>query len=575
VHDLKTYLFTPILLASLAACGGGGGSVNPEQPLGTAQAQGLDSSTSSVTTSVLTPEPTLAEAQNLLIVPTIDLGAAVTATDDTTVLADAALAAQSALVSTGTSVSASADAPNVSAAAVSSSMSCDLRPALPAIPTVPSNYLSVTNFGAIPNDNLPDDAAIARALAALQPGQWLVFPPGRYIQSKSIYVKTKNVVLWGKGATIHATNPDDQTIGLNADGASIYYFTLTADADIRRTAARHSRISVYRDDTLPDFQSGNVVRRNVITHTATSPNGGSGGVLVYRAKDFTVAENTVRRTLADGIHITNGSNNGKVMFNTVSETGDDMIGVVSYMGPLWQSKVKANLNDWVHTTLPLKRVHDVVISNNDLGGNYWGRGVGVVGSSNITIRDNKIHHVTRAAGILIGQEAGYNTFGVKNILVTGNTISQIQTTTAAYVPALNTSLIQALKSTSVTGHGGIEVYAYGNSASDVADPVLAPWISVSDVRIENNKITETVADAVRVGVASPTQLIGQASFKKNTGTTLKGRLLNNVLATTAKTYCAGNIKDGTAWSDVAMCKAATDTASSVTGAALDCSGALK
>ena len=51
-----------------------------------------------------------------------------------------------------------------------------------------------------------------------------------------------------------------------------------------------------------------------------------------RATGFLVAENTVSRSLSDGIHVTSGSSYGRVLKNTVKETGDDMIAVVSYVG---------------------------------------------------------------------------------------------------------------------------------------------------------------------------------------------------------------------------------------------------
>src|SRR5262245_27385336 len=58
--------------------------------------------------------------------------------------------------------------------------SCTNLPALPSAP--PSrNVVKVTDFGAKPNDDTDDTAGIQLALDALKPGQWLVFPPGRYL----------------------------------------------------------------------------------------------------------------------------------------------------------------------------------------------------------------------------------------------------------------------------------------------------------------------------------------------------------------------------------------------------------
>ncbi|RZL03501.1 MAG: hypothetical protein EOP36_04635 [Rubrivivax sp.] len=562
----------------VAGCGGGGGSTpdtssssNGLSLTDSAQASTLpvDGSSTALTEEVFSSAPTQALAESL-VQASLAEGAAETPVSSTPeVTSEDVVVAEASVAAADTGAEAAISGRASAAGLTVTSTPCT---SLPPLPAIPSDALKVTNFGAIPNDTLPDDAAISRALKALKPGQWLIFPPGKYIQAKSIYLTVPNAVLWGQGASLHATNPDDQTVGLNADGASIYGFTLTAVTDYRRTAARHARISVYRDSTLPGLQSGNVVRRNVITHTASSANGGSGGVLVYRSKDFTIAENTIRRTLADGIHITAASHNGKVMYNTVSETGDDMIGIVSYMGAGWQNKIKTIVG-FKTNVLPTYQVHDIYVANNDLGGNYWGRGIGIVGANNITVKNNNIHNVTRAAGILIGQEASYYTFGSKNILVTGNTISKIQTVRAAYVPEADVALQRVLNTTHTTGHGGIEVYAYGNSPADLADPVLRPFITVGNIKIENNNISEVIRDGVRIGVSSGSQLVGQSTIKSNTLRRIQLKGLNNVLPTTAKSFCSGNTKDGAAVTD-ASCTLSAAAAPVVTGAVLNCSGML-
>src|SRR5882724_6083232 len=98
--------------------------------------------------------------------------------------------------------------------------------ALPPLPARPARVRRVTDFGVTPSDSVDNTDAIQRALNGLAPGEWLVFPPGRYLHSKTLHVKVPNTVLWGEGATLHATNPADEAVLLEADGASIYKFTL-------------------------------------------------------------------------------------------------------------------------------------------------------------------------------------------------------------------------------------------------------------------------------------------------------------------------------------------------------------
>lgn len=527
------------MVALLAACGGGGGSdgsASSDAVVNTASASDL-SSALLVSGSI--------NGSSSLVNDSYEVASAT----DTTV----ANASVSSSLLTSQSVSTSAS-------------SCYT---VPAVPTVPANALYVTDFGAVPNDDLPDDTAITKALAALKPGQWLVFPPGRYIQSKSIYVNVQNAVLWGKGATVHATNPDDETIQLMANGASIYGFTLTAATDYRRSQPRDARISIYPAATMSGAVSGNVVQDNTVTYTSSSPNSATSvGILVFKAKDFVVAGNTVERTLADGIHMTGGSYNGKVMNNVVRETGDDMIAVVSYLGSSWRTVVKGSPT--AATAIWGQRAHDIYIANNDVSGNYWGRGITVVGGANVTITNNTVSNVTYAAGILVGQEANYNTFGNVNILVTNNTISHIQTTSPAYV---DSTAVAKLAANGVTGQGGIEVYNAYNTSSDISDPLLKSYIATSGVLIQGNKVTDTIRDGVRIGSETAAGLTSETAMTGNLFSLIKLQAINNLLASTAPSYCSTNTLNGLLTGSTAMC--AATTLPSVTGASLSCTGALQ
>ncbi len=54
---------------------------------------------------------------------------------------------------------------------------------LVAMPTKPSTAKVVTSFGVAPSDTKDQTAAIQAALDALKPGDWLVFPAGKYLHS--------------------------------------------------------------------------------------------------------------------------------------------------------------------------------------------------------------------------------------------------------------------------------------------------------------------------------------------------------------------------------------------------------
>lgn len=312
---------------------------------------------------------------------------------------------------------------------------------LSPLPAPPADALRVTDFGALPDDDLDDDAAIARALKAVKPGGWLVFPPGRYRQAHSVLVTTPDVTLWGPGATLQATDPRDHTLGLRADGVRLYGLTLTARPDQRRSEPAQARVSVYRDRS--DNRDGTTPQRGNVVRGVTIDGAGSVGVLVYGAADFTIAGNTVRNTLADGIHVTGGSHHGRVLDNRVRDTGDDLISIVSYDDA--------------------PPVRDVLVADNEVSGARWGRGLTIVGGEHLTLRGNTVTGVARGAGVLVAQEGNWHTHGVRDVRIEDNRLREIQT------PAARVGV-----SAPPTGHAAIEVHTYAvpDGAAGIGDVML-------------------------------------------------------------------------------------------------------
>ena len=382
------------------------------------------------------------------------------------------------------------DLPAESSAIASASCS-----ALPALPARPAHVRSVAEFGVQPNDSVDHTDAIQRALNSLAPGEWLVFPPGRYTHSKSLHMKVANTVMWGDGATLHATNPSDQAIWIEADGASVYKFTMTAVTNTRRTTPWESRIAVFGGTNPPRLLTGNVVRGNKVLWggdpgTPLQNSASSAGIFIYHATGFLVAENTVSRTLADGIHVTSGSSYGRIINNYVKETGDDMIAVVSYIGDPSTSAADVAANFAARRARDMN--HHITISGNMVSGQYWGRGISVVGGENVTIENNSIDRTTHAAAVYLARETSYLTFGVRNVLVRNNSITDVQTTIPAYTAG--TVSPNAPK----TGHGAVEIYSFVFS-DEAANSMLSSALSVQNILVESNTINRARNDGVRVG----------------------------------------------------------------------------
>lgn len=445
------------------------------------------------------------------------------------------------------------------------------------LPVRPAQYLSVTDFGARPDDDNDDASAIIAALEAAKPGQWVVFPPGRYIQSKSISVNKVGVTLWGQGATLHATNPADQAILLRADDTKVYGFTLTAVTEARRSEPWNTRICANGYDTAKGYIRGVVIQGNSVVAADRDPGGplsngaSAAGIAVVGVRDFTIANNFVERTLADGIHVTGGSQNGRVIDNKVKETGDDMIAVVSYLDKAWRTKAKDS-STWFSTVGSSSLVKDIYIARNEVSGQYWGRGIAVVGGSGITVRENTVSKTATGAGILVARERSYETHGVSNVLVENNNVTLVQTTAPAYVPSgsfFSTYSDRYKVNQGRSGQAGIEIHNT-SSLTDIQDPVLSPKVQVADVLVSNNVVSDVVRDAIRVGADSNQGSISGVVLVKNK---LQAAINSPIMGTSADGsfsifQCSENSYDGKSYG-VANC-IAPKYPMNVTGAILAC-----
>lgn len=382
---------------------------------------------------------------------------------------------------------------------------------LPPLPTVPANALRITDFGAIPNDDKDDRRAIEAALRALKPGGFLVVPPGRFLHDRGIDVTVPNATLIGEpGAVLHATNPEHQALSLKADGASLYRLTLTAVTRARLSTGEAARIAIFSPNAGKQPLRGNVVRGNVLAvadsrDPVLSNSASSAGILVFGASDFLIADNSITRSLSDGIHVTEGSRRGLVVRNRVRQTGDDMIAVVSYCD------LSANN---IATPAALARmleenlVTDVIVAHNDVADQFWGRGLSVVGGERITIEHNKVRRTPYAAGILVAREDGFKTCGAHDILVRNNVVNEVQTAKPSYEPAA----YQANRT--LTGHAAIEIHALVTPA-ERSDARIAKVIDVGPVSVTGNTVGDVRYDGLRAGDPESASYVHDLSIADN------------------------------------------------------------
>ena len=344
-------------------------------------------------------------------------------------------------------------------------------------PTPP--LVQLDDFGAQGDGVTDDGEAFVRALQALEGGGTLVLTPNKiYAKTDLIRVDRPGVHIWGYGAVVYSIVTDEQleqpgaarvALHLAAPDTAVYGLTLVSN--MRRRVQGHPHLA-----GIWLSSSGQAVIDNRLEYT---------NIFVRDANDFVVARNVVYRATSDGIHVTTNSSFGTIVGNVVRQTGDDMIAVVSY-------------------GLGEPNVGPVLIADNDVADQYWGRGIAVVGGHDVEIRNNRVARTPYGAGILIHSETSYETSDVRDVVVESNQIRDVQTQPPAYNPEGERGK---------AGHGAIDVYGQGNqrvsgvnisgNAIDGSDrdAILVRGLSC-DVDIVGNRAEEVGRDAVRIETRS-------------------------------------------------------------------------
>lgn len=291
----------------------------------------------------------------------------------------------------------------------------------------------VTSFGAIPNDNIDDTAAIQAAMDSLGKRKTtLVFAPGNYTHSGVLRNNRPGTTLRG-AATLTATNEATSAFDINANDVTVDGLRFATPNTTQRWEAPDQHKLTVRG------QSG--VR---LTNVGVIGSAAAGVFVDQGSTGFVFTDVSVRDTRADGIHMTGGANNGVVTRPVVTGTGDDGVAVVSY-----GSGGGAGL------------VHHIEVNDPVVTANYWGRGVSVVGGEDVTYR-NVVSDDSATAGIYIASESSYSTMGVTRVQVLGSRVTR------------------ANRNTTVQ-HGGILIVSSQTPVRDVA----VRDIAVSDTRADS------------------------------------------------------------------------------------------
>ena len=257
-------------------------------------------------------------------------------------------------------------------------------------------FITPEMYGAVGDGVTDDQTALQAALNALVPGATLYIGPGRtYAHSGQLLTPTTvNGYTIGGGGRLLATNLNNSALRVRGNNVTIQGITVEKTASTTRTDPYESQLLVC--DGCQDLR---LIEVEAIGGSAT-------GMFLTRLNRFLVARCRVENTLADGIHMTGGSQNGLVLDPRVRLAGDDGVSVVSYVAGSDGGMCKF-----------IDVINPVVL------GSKAGRGVTCVGGEDIRFI-NIFTDDTFAAGVYIASETyGGNTiYAVARVLVSGGTV---------------------------------------------------------------------------------------------------------------------------------------------------------
>lgn len=232
-----------------------------------------------------------------------------------------------------------------------------------------------------------DTAALARASSRMKAGDTLVIRSGKVYRHSLVWeITTPGIRIIGDGE-IRATAEAQSGVWLRANDLYVEDVQFTCPTTTTRgSTPNNTKLMLYGGNNIT------CVRPRIVGASSV-------GIFVYGASNFLLDHPDVNTTQADGIHCTNGSNNGKIYSPRVQNSTDDGMAVVSYSG---DAAVCSKID-----------VYEPKVSNVILA-----RMFSIVGGTDI-----HYHNVdgdgSWAAGMYIACESGFSTRGILRCSMSG------------------------------------------------------------------------------------------------------------------------------------------------------------
>jgi hypothetical protein len=336
----------------------------------------------------------------------------------------------------------------------------------------PDNSLSITDFGATPNDASDDGPAIQKAIdAAKQQGKSVWIPAGSF-ESTSVPFSVSDVTIRGAGmwhsvlhgfwAQFKVSGNNNVFSDFNIQGDVTYRDDQQGWNGFDGPAGTGSRLeNVWIEHTKVGWWVGKGAYQGVPTAPLTD------GLVIHGVR--------VRNTMADGINLANGTSNTVIEHSSIRNTGDDGLATWSYSldGPPCQNntfRFNTVQNVWRATCLAIYGGKDHKIQDNTCAdtSNYPGIFLATTGAfaphpfDGTTLVERNT--LTRAGG----QHYGYG-HGAFKIFSDFNAIHDVRVTDLVVdSPTFFGLHFEGTQPVSNISFDGVDVSAYGSAGIWVA-----------------------------------------------------------------------------------------------------------
>ncbi|ADQ08082.1 S-layer domain protein [Caldicellulosiruptor hydrothermalis 108] len=259
--------------------------------------------------------------------------------------------------------------------------------------SMPENYISILDFGAIPNDNIDDTQALVNCIETAKSQHKGVWIPEGTFNFDSEKIALDNVVIRGAGMWYTVLKGKYATFLIVGDNVGIYDLSIEGEETTRIDSHPAAIESDYNATTIKNITIQNLW----IEHSKV-------GIWINNGNNVYISGCRIRNTYADGINLTYGTKYSMIENTHIRYTGDDGIA-------LWAQKDPNNPDDVTHN------VEGNIVRFNTIEMPWLASNIGIYGGKNNIVSDNLlVDTIAFGGGINISSKIDYHPYPFEGFL---------------------------------------------------------------------------------------------------------------------------------------------------------------